>query len=149
MAFNDLKITTADINTNNVKSAADTYSADDIQRNKDIFDRLPELIAARVNGLIDRLTEELAGIYTKTEVVAAINNKIVEIGTGDMAKGVYDTDGDGKVNAADTADKLADDVKIGDAEFDGSKDITLAEMGAVAKSSFVFDAETGTLNIYL
>lgn len=101
MAFNDLKITTVDINTNNVKSAADTYSADDIQRNKDIFDKLPELIAARVNGLIDRLTEKLAGIYTKEEVVDAINNKIVEMGSGDMAKGVYDTDGDGIVDNAD------------------------------------------------
>lgn len=54
-------------------------------------------------------------------------------GTGDMLKATYDTDNDGKVDLADEADKavkLKTARNIGDAEFDGTSDITLDDMGA-------------------
>lgn len=48
-------------------------------------------------------------------------------GNGDMLKSVYDTDGNGVVDAAE---KLQVAHKIGDASFDGTQDITLAQIGA-------------------
>lgn len=48
-------------------------------------------------------------------------------GAGDMLKAVYDTDDDGVVDAAK---RLADKRKIGAADFDGTADITLSDMGA-------------------
>ena len=47
---------------------------------------------------------EADNVYTKTETDAAIGSKITQLGAGDMAKAVYDTDGDGVV---DNAAKLA------------------------------------------
>ena len=58
-------------------------------------------------------------------------------GTGDMTKAVYDTDNDGKVNLAakaDKATKLETARKIGQADFDGSADISLNDIGAAAKN---------------
>ena len=92
--------------------------------------------------------------YSRAEADAAIDAKVVAIGTGDMAMAVYDPMGkrlpylpaaegldrasyggsaDGVVVAADTAaqaDRLAAPVRIGEADFDGSADLTLAEIGA-------------------
>ena len=92
--------------------------------------------------------------YSRAEADAAIDAKVVAIGTGDMAMAVYDPMGkrlpylpaaegldrasyggsaDGVVAAADTAaqaDRLAAPVRIGEADFDGSADLTLAEIGA-------------------
>ena len=48
-------------------------------------------------------------------------------GAGDMLKAVYDTDDDGVVDAAK---RLVDKRKIGAADFDGTADITLSDMGA-------------------
>lgn len=48
-------------------------------------------------------------------------------GNGDMLKSVYDTDDNGVVDAAE---KLQTAHKIGDASFDGTQDITLAQIGA-------------------
>ena len=56
-------------------------------------------------------------------------------GTGDMLISVYDTNSDGKVNAADSADaavKLSNARYIGSAAFDGTANITLAQMGAAS-----------------
>lgn len=54
--------------------------------------------------------------------------------TGDMLKSVYDTNDDGKVDSAEQADKLATPRKIGNANFDGSSDISLSSIGAAATS---------------
>ncbi len=54
--------------------------------------------------------------------------------TGDMLKSVYDTNDDGKVDSAAQADKLATPRKIGNADFDGSSDISLSSIGAAATS---------------
>lgn len=48
-------------------------------------------------------------------------------GAGDMLKAVYDLDDDGVV---DSAEKLATARKIGSADFDGTGDISLSDMGA-------------------
>ena len=40
------------------------------------------------------------------EKISAINTNMGNLGGGDMMKSAYDTDGDGKVNSADDADKL-------------------------------------------
>ena len=48
-------------------------------------------------------------------------------GNGDMLKSIYDTDGN---NVVDAAEKLQVAHKIGDAPFDGTQDITLAQIGA-------------------
>ena len=86
--------------------------------------------------------------YSRAETDTAIGEKIVEIGAGDMAMATYDpgakrlpylpaAEGMAKADyggSADgvvaAADKLAAPVKIGNADFDGSADITLAEIGA-------------------
>ena len=98
MALNELKITENEINENNVKSAADTYDDGDVRSNKNIFDRLPELIARRLNQVIDRVKSLLDNTYTKEDVDRAISERVVEIGSGDMAKGVYDSDNSGIVD---------------------------------------------------
>lgn len=48
-------------------------------------------------------------------------------GNGDMLKSVYDTNGN---DVVDAAEKLQIAHKIGDASFDGTQDITLAQIGA-------------------
>lgn len=42
--------------------------------------------------------------------IEAINTDLGELGAGDMLKSQYDTDGNGKVDSADNADKLGDQV---------------------------------------
>ena len=164
--MDNYKITQNEINENNVKSAADLLKGEP-RDNKNIFDRLPELIAGKVNGFIDAVISKFADYYNKTEIDnkenvlnEAINTKakadevykktetytkgevdsketalsdrinaksnsadvyeksetytkaetdeaiaqrVTDIGAGDMAKAVYDTDGDGVV---DDAEKL-------------------------------------------
>jgi len=129
------KITQNEINENNVKSAADLLRGEP-RDNKNIFDRLPELIATKVNGFIDAVISKFADYYNKTEIDGketalsdrinakansaevyaksetytkaetneAIAQRVTDIGAGDMAKRVYDPDGDGKVVSAENAD---------------------------------------------
>ena len=126
MALTDNKITDSEINSLNVKSADDTYKNDNPRDNKAIFDRLPEHIAKKLNSLIDELAEVLAGLYTRQQVDDAIADKVQQMGAGDMAQAVYDTNHNGIV---DKAERLATSVKIGNAYFNGSKGLTVQEMG--------------------
>lgn len=80
-----------------------------------------------INGLIDELSTQLENTYTKEQTDAIINDKIVQMGAGDMAKAVYDPNDDGVV---DKAQKLAQPAMVGQAQFDGSAPITLQQMGA-------------------
>lgn len=43
--------------------------------------------------VLNKVIQFLNGTYSKTETDEAINNKVTEIGAGDMAKGVYDPEG--------------------------------------------------------
>ena len=98
-----MKITDLEISENNVKSAPDSLKA---QGNvtpreiKHIFDKLPELIAAKFNALAEYVE---GSIYTKEQADAAIAQRIVEMGGGDMTRAVYDRDGDGIVDNAENA----------------------------------------------
>lgn len=91
----EFKIKKSEIESNNVKSAPD-YLRDEPQNVKNVFDKLPELIADKFNILVDNL-------YSKEQVDEHINNKVVEIGAGDMAQAIYDKNSDGIVNKADLA----------------------------------------------
>lgn len=159
------KITDSELESGVV--AAPNILNDTPQENKSVFDRLPRLIAGKVNGFIDAVISKFADYYNKSEIDGketvlkeAINTKanadevykktetytkgevdsketalsdrinakansadvyeksetytkaetdeaiaqrVTDIGAGDMAKAVYDTDGDGVV---DDAEKL-------------------------------------------
>ena len=101
MQLNDFKVTREEIATLNVKSAADTYNSTSARENKNIFDRLPEHIAERLNGLIDAISLILADVYNKEEIIQLINQRVMYIGAGDMARGVYDKNGNGIVDNAE------------------------------------------------
>ena len=90
------------------------------------------------------VTAEQTGAYTRTETDQAIDRKVVAIGAGDMARSVYDPDGDGKVTEAMRADALSQEVKIGGAAFDGSRSIELSEIGAMAADAVIPVKQGGT-----
>lgn len=93
------KITDSEINENNVKSAADLLKGEP-RDNKNIFDRLPELIATKFNSFIDAV---VSNFYTKTETEEKINQKVSEMTNGGMSTFTYDKNNNGIV---DDAEKL-------------------------------------------
>ena len=98
-----MKITDLEISENNVKSAPDSLKAEGNvtpREIKHIFDKLPELIAAKFNALAEYVE---GSIYTKEQADAAIAQRVVEMGGGDMTRAVYDRDGDGIVDTAENA----------------------------------------------
>ena len=98
-----MKITDLEISENNVKSAPDSLKAEGNvtpREIKHIFDKLPELIAAKFNALAEYVENS---IYTKEQADAAIAQRVVEMGGGDMTRAVYDRDGDGIVDTAENA----------------------------------------------
>ena len=97
--MDDLKITDLEISENGVEGAAH-YFFGNPDENQKIFDKLPKLIAAKFNAFVEYIK---GNFYSKTEVDRKINNKIIEISAGDMAKSVYDADEDGIVDEAKTA----------------------------------------------
>jgi hypothetical protein len=101
MEFDKYKISNSEISSLNVKSARDTFSNGNVQENKNIFDRLPEHIAARFNDFVAAAAEEFKNRYTKDETDKAINEKVHAMGAGDMAQAVYDKDGNGIVDNAE------------------------------------------------
>lgn len=129
-------ISDIEINENNVKSAPDQLAAEGETSPRDvkhIFDRLPELIAQRLNSFVIAVKEsfytkneidtchsamnaEIAAkadsenVYTKDQTLTTdeirneILNWIPESGNGDMFTGIYDVNGNGVVDAAEFAD---------------------------------------------
>ena len=83
--------------------AAPNTLTDTAQNNKMVFDRLPKLIATRFNSFVDAVVEKFKGYYTKEETESAIADQMAAIGSGDMAKFVYDANRNGVV---DDAEKL-------------------------------------------
>ena len=86
-------------------------------------------VHAENTGNPHAVTAGQAGAYTKEETEARINAKVVEIGAGDMAQAEYGGSAPGVVKAAD---RLSAARSIGSAPFDGSADVTLAQMGALS-----------------
>ena len=78
---------------------------------------------------------------------AFVQNALSAGGYGDMLKSQYDTDSDGIVDRAETADKLttartislSGDI-VGNATFDGSADISINTTRLVQNNSFVLDS---------
>ena len=102
--MNNYKITDSEMNSG-VVAAPDTLN-DTPHNNKQVFDRLPKLIANKFNAFIDGIIKKFADYYTKTETNEAINRKLLEISAGDMAKAVYDADEDGIVDKAYESDNV-------------------------------------------
>lgn len=99
-----------------------------------------------------RVTAAQTGAYTKSETDDVIDRKMIEIGTGDMAKATYDPErkekpyipaeealsredyGGSETGVVREADRLHTPRGLGNAQFDGGSDITLKEMGAAAQA---------------
>ena len=101
------KITPQEISQNNVKSAADKINGSP-QENKHIFDRLPELIAEKFNAFVEFID---GMFYSKEEVEEAIDQRVIEIGAGDMAQGIYDKTHNGVVDNAERVNGIWFDFK--------------------------------------
>ena len=93
-------ISAEEISANNVKSAADLLKGDPAQ-NKSVFDRLPELIAERLNGFITAVKAKFAEYYTKAETEAVIDERMQQAGNADMQQAVYDKNRSGVVDDAE------------------------------------------------
>ena len=113
MALNEYKINAAEIGSKGVTAAPDKLRGSAAE-NKALFDRLVrELVAEKLNALIDALTVELAGKMAVPPDMGVPGQYLrigeggmewgVPGGSGDMIAAVYDTDGDGSVNRADVA----------------------------------------------
>ena len=119
--------------------AAPTTLTDTAQNNKMVFDRLPKLIADKFNDFVDAVVKKFEGYYTKEQTNAAIDNKMVAMGKGDMATTIYDTDKDGTVN---DSDRLGGEPP--------SHYATAEQLAAMMpKANFEFDEATATLKITL
>ena len=97
-------ISEQEINENNVKSAPDELAAEGEISTRDvkhIFDRFPELIAAKLNDFVQWAVKKFADYYTKKETEAVIGEMMIYAGTADMLKAVYDKNYDGTVDNAD------------------------------------------------
>jgi hypothetical protein len=121
------KITESDLIGKGVVGQPDTPALSALEMQKKVEEIVRDVVIPAFNQLIDAVVEDMGNRYTKDEVTASIAEKIVQLGAGDMSMGVYDTDSDGIV---DKAAKLAQKIKVGNAYFDGSSDITLGEIGA-------------------
>jgi len=105
------------------------FSTEEMQRKFEQTVR--EVVIPAFNALVDALIERDNSTFTREEVYEELRKAVFSTGAADMQKYVYDKNDDGVV---DKAESLKNYVKIGDASFNGSKDITLAQMGAATKS---------------
>lgn len=75
MSISKMKITQTEINTHNVKSAADVLTGNAAD-NKQVFDNLPEFIAERFNELCDEL-EETVGVIDASDTSHYVENEVL------------------------------------------------------------------------
>lgn len=113
MALNEYKISADEIGSKGVAAAPDKLSGTAAE-NKALFDRLVrELVAEKLNDLIDALVKELDSKMPAPPSMG-VNGQYLRIGeegvewgvpggSGDMIAAVYDRDGDGSVDRADVA----------------------------------------------
>lgn len=115
------KITAEDIAGKGVVGQADTPLLSALEMQNKVEEVPRAVIIPHFNSLIDSLGERDADVdtalsdrYTKTETDNAIARTVTEIGAGDMAKAIYDTDGDGVVdNAAKLGGKTPGQLTFG------------------------------------
>lgn len=94
------KITSEDLQGKGVYGLPDTpeLSKENMQAK---FDELSkDVIIPAFNQMVDDITTAFGGVYTKEQVKEYVAGIMVEAGTGDMVKAVYDTDDDGTVDNA-------------------------------------------------
>ena len=177
MALTDYRVTDSDVQTHGVQGVSGTKLTGTAQENKARFDQLiTAVIQEKLNGLIDELVVELAQKLTAPTQSGSPGQFLqtdgmggwlwaTPSGAGDMLQSAYDSDGDGTVDAADTAAacsgqaaaaaKLAAPraLSIQDADgshtgaatgFDGSADAVL-KLPATIKAGLVGDV-TGNLS---
>ena len=136
--MDNYKITDTEIRDNSVDSQPHRISGD-AEKLQKIFDALPTLIANKFNAFVGAVSAKFKGYYTKEETIAAIDNKMVAMGSGDMARRDYDSDGDGVVN---DSDRLGGELP--------SHYATAEQLAAMMpKANFEFDEATATLKITL
>lgn len=98
------KITEQEVNNLYVQGAPDKLTGS-AEENKRVFDKLPLMIVDKYNALVETVETELTrsdeNIPTSNAVYKALDEKVAELGAGDMSKAVYDTDGSGVVDNAE------------------------------------------------
>lgn len=107
--MNYRKITDSDLQNVGVIGLPDTpeLSTDEMQAKFE--ETVRSVVIPAFNRLIAQLEERDSKTYTSDEIIQLINQRVTDIGAGDMAKGVYDTDNDGVVdNAAKLGGNLPD-----------------------------------------
>lgn len=113
MALSEYKVTAEEIGSKGIVAAPDKLRGTAAE-NKALFDRLVrELVAEKLNALIDALVEELAGKMAAPDAEGVPGQYLrigeegvewgVPSGSGDMIAAIYDPDGDGSVALADVA----------------------------------------------
>ena len=99
--MSDYIITTEEVDANKVKSAANHITGSNVQDNKNIFDRLPELIVRKFNEFVADVVEKFGEYYTKEETDDAIKERIIHTGNGNMLMEDYGGSSEGTVKNAD------------------------------------------------
>ena len=84
--INDRKITTQDINANNVKSVVGNKLTGTVEQNKNVFDKLVELFAGKYNSTID----DLMSINDGTSGADNIGSTILKVGGSTTVGGQLD-----------------------------------------------------------
>ena len=127
------KISQAEIDSLNVKSAEDTYYNNNPQANKDIFDRFPEHIAGKYNAFIDYLSRNGEPVQS---------GDIVQMRIGPDGDLQVSTDGASWKNVVDTAlAKKADkDAVYTKAEVDAAIGQKVEQLGAGDMAMIMYDA---------
>lgn len=93
-------ITDEEITENGVESAPHYVSGDPDEVQK-IFDKLPKLIADKLNSFISAVIKKFTDYYTKTEAEAVIDEKVAKMTNGGMSTYTYDKNNDGVVDNAE------------------------------------------------
>lgn len=127
------KISQAEIDSLNVKSAEDTYYNNNPQANKDIFDRFPEHIAGKYNAFIDYLSRNGEPVQS---------GDIVQMRIGPDGDLQVSTDGASWKNVVDTAlAKKADkDTVYTKSEVDTAIGQKVEQLGAGDMAMIMYDA---------
>ena len=135
------KITDKELENVGVIGLGDTPELSTQEMQAKFEETVRSVVIPAFNRLVEDLLTRDTQLYTKDEVITLISQRVTAIGAGDMAKSVYDSDNDGVV---DWARKLRTARKIGNAKFDGTADISLADIGAATSAQGTLAANITT-----